>query len=284
MTWGAVAIAGASVVTGYMGSQSAKKAGDKSASGADAASQVQWDMYDRSRKDQLPWLGTGQNALKMLAALNGVPYSETNEEPGAQSRENFDADAYMIANPDVANPKKWRTGDAFQHWQMYGNKEGRPFTYVNPPSSGGTSTATTAPDYSAFYNSPDYKFTFAEGNRAVNAGLAARGLSKSGRAMKELTRYGQGAASTQLNNYRNQLAAMAGIGQQTAQTVGAQGMQTGQIVGQNTQNAADARASGYMGQSNSWSNAINQGIGTAAYGYGKGWWGGNQQNPNNVIP
>ena len=135
---------------------------------------------------------------------------------------------------------------------------------------GGSSGAGGGADYSAFYDSPDYKFTFEQGNKAVNAGLAARGLSNSGRAMKELTKYGQGAASTQLNTYRNALAAMAGVGQTTATNLGNLGSNTASQVGQNTQNAADARASGYLGSANAWSSALNSGAGTAAYMYGRG--------------
>src|SRR5690606_28167033 len=48
-----------------------------------------------------------------------------------------------------------------------------------------TAARGAGPDYSDFYNSPDYQFAFDEGMRATNASLAARGLSGSGRAMKE---------------------------------------------------------------------------------------------------
>lgn len=284
------AIGVGSLAGGYMSSKAAKDASKASASGADAASQVQWDMYEQSRKDQLPWLGTGQNALQMLAELNGVPYSVT---PGGAS-----SSLVNVANglperndtlyaTDAAYRDAWDALEKEHFTQFNKNYTDKSDSkaiedalrarlggaWKNPLAAqpGATGTAKK-PDYSAFYESPDYQFTFQEGNRAVNAGLAARGLSGSGRAMKELTRYGQGAASTQLNNYRNQLAAMAGIGQQTAQQLGQQGMQTGQIVGQNTQNAADARASGYLGQANAWNNAISQGAGLGAYGKTNNWW------------
>lgn len=275
----ATAVVGTALVTGYMGSQAAKSAAKASAKGADAASQVQWDMYDQSRKDQMPWLGTGQNALKQLAALNGVQYAEGTEPAGAQTQDNFDAQAYIAANgPEVGRyggKSRGHTPEerAWAHYMEHGKNEGRPFAYINAPSEANNAGGSTTPDYSAFYNSPDYQFTFGEGQRAVNSGLAARGLSNSGRAMKELTRYGQGAASTQLNTYRNALAAMAGVGQQTASNVGTQGMQTGQIVGQNTQSAADARASGYLGSANSWNSAINGAAGLGAYGKTNKWWG-----------
>lgn len=291
MVAAAAIVGGGAVVSGYMGSKAADKAADASAKGADAAAQVQWDMYDQSRKDQLPWLGTGQNALQMLAALNGVQYSSA--PGGASSSLVSTANGLPERNDTLyaTDPAYRDAWDAIvnEHFSQFNKnfteksdataienalKQRLGSQWVNPlagqPGAAGGSSGK--PDYSAFYESPDYQFAFQEGNRAVNAGLAARGLSNSGRALKELTRYGQGAASTQLNNYRNQLAAMAGIGQQTAQNLGQQGMATGQIVGQNTQNAADARASGYLGQANSWTNAINQGAGLAAYGKTNKWW------------
>ncbi len=276
----ATAIVGTTIATGYIGSKAADKAAKTSEKGTDKASQVQWDMYDQTRKDQAPWLGTGANALRKLAALSGVDYS-TSAAPGGQiSRENFDSEAYLQAHPELSDPKVWWQGttkagqlrDLYTHWTESGSDPTR-FKYINAPGTATAGGGSIAPDYSAFYDSPDYKFTFGEGQRAVNAGLAARGLSNSGRAMKELTRYGQGAASTQLNNYRRQLAEMAGIGSQTATNLGNTGANTANQVGSNTQNAADARASGYLGSANSWNSAINSGASLGAYGKTNKWWG-----------
>lgn len=67
-------------------------------------------------------------------------------------------------------------------------------------------------DYSAFTNSPDYQFAFDQGQRAVNQSLSGRGLSNSGAAMKELQQYGSGVASQNLNNFKNQLMQLVGVG------------------------------------------------------------------------
>jgi hypothetical protein len=287
----AAAAVGSAVVGGYVSSQNAKKAAKSSEKGSDAAAQVQWDMYDQSRKDQMPWLGTGQNALRQLAALNGVMYSDDPEatKPLSQRGGSIDSldDLNQLYREVLGRDADSSGGKYYLGWDvqdvladMRGSDEYNRLkaagklpkpSSITPVNRGGFSQR---PDYSAFFNSPDYQFAFQEGNRAVNAGLAARGLSNSGRAMKELTRYGQGAASQQLNTYRNALAAMAGVGQTTAANLGSQGMQAGQIIGQAKQNSADARASGYLGQGNAWSNAINQGIGAGAYMYGRSGDGG----------
>lgn len=131
----------------------------------------------------------------------------------------------------------------------------------------GKQVAAAGPaDYSAFQDSPDYQFSFDEGNRAVNAGLAARGLSNSGRAMKELTRYGQGMASQQLGNYVNRLAAMAGVGQTATTQTGNLGANAATNAGQTTQAAGDARASGYMARAGQnqqlYGQLLNMGMGS----------------------
>jgi hypothetical protein len=258
MTWGAVAIGVGTTVAGVY---SANKAADASERGADQASQVQMDMYSQSRKDLEPWRKTGASALQKLAALNGVDYNGPGSSQPDYSGENFDAQKYLADNPDVAAAYV----DPWWHWQNAGQFENRTFPMINQPAAAGANSANSgAPDYSAFYDSPDYKFTFAEGQRAVNSGLAARGLSGSGRALKELTRYGQGAASTQLNNYRNQLAALAGVGQTATTNTAQLGANTATNVGQSYQNAADARASGYLGVGNAVSNGVSQGYGMYA--------------------
>lgn len=293
MSWGVVAVAGATVVSGAMGANAAKKAGKASGKGADAAAQVQWDMYDQSRQDQMPWLGTGTNALKQLAALNGVQFSanaDGNRYSDSQLVKQTGDSLQMDADLYSSDPVYRRAWDraAAMHQEQFGkgyNNKSNPDQlaqtirqlmaqdpeYVQQEQTG--SGGSAAPDYSAFYNSPDYKFAFEEGNRATNAGLAARGLSNSGRAMKELTRYGQGMASQQLNTYRNALAAMAGVGQTAASNIGSMGANAANQVGNAVQNSADARASGYLGQGNAWGQAIQSGVGMGAYGYGQGWWG-----------
>lgn len=291
MPWG---VAAAAVVGAGASIYSSKKAAKASEKGADAAAQVQWDMYDQSRQDQAPWLGTGANALKQLAALNGVQYSASTDgsrysdsQLVKQTGDSLEMDADLYAS-DPVYQRAWDRAAAI-HQQQFGkgyrydsNPDQLAQTirqlmtqdpeYAQQSQSGGSGGASS-PDYSAFYESPDYQFAFQEGNRATNAGLAARGLSNSGRAMKELTRYGQGMASQQLNTYRNALAAMAGVGQSAASNLGSMGANTANQVGGAMQNSADARASGYLATGNTINNTLGQAASLGAYGYGQGWWG-----------
>ena len=61
----AISAAGA-VAGGAMAARGAKKAAKTQAASADAASQIQWDMYDQTRKDLDPYKQAGDTALSQL--------------------------------------------------------------------------------------------------------------------------------------------------------------------------------------------------------------------------
>ena len=135
-----------------------------------------------------------------------------------------------------------------------------------------------------FEQDPGYQFRLAEGMKALDRQAAARGGLISGGAMKAAQRYGQGLASQEYQNAFNRyqaeraarlqpLQSLAGVGQTTAQQIGAAGQQYGQagsnVLGQMATNvgnlgtsAAQARASGYVGGA----NALMGGLG-GALGY-----------------
>lgn len=121
---------------------------------------------------------------------------------------------------------------------------------VNGPE--GTASAT-----SAFQKGPGYDFAFNEGQRAVDRGMAAKGSVQSGARTKAQTRFGQGTANQEFSGWINKLGVLAGVGQ----TANAQQQQGAQAYAANTgnlmQDAAAARASGYVGSANAWSGATN---------------------------
>lgn len=66
----------AAVYTGYQSRKGAKA----QSSAAENATQVEWDMYQQSRTDQMPWLNQGITSLTQLAGLMA---------PGKQLTRNF---------------------------------------------------------------------------------------------------------------------------------------------------------------------------------------------------
>jgi len=131
-----------------------------------------------------------------------------------------------------------------------------------------------------FQQDPGYTFRLAEGQKALERQAAARGGLISGAALKAAQRYGQEMGSQEymnaFNRYQAERAAqlqplqsLAGVGQTTAQQMGAAGQQyagqagqtamgMAQNVGDLMGSAAAARASGYVGGA----NALIGGLGT----------------------
>lgn len=68
MTWGLVAVAGATVVGGVMASNAAGDAADAQIQSAEAANATQLRMFDQNRADQQPWREAGITALGQLGA------------------------------------------------------------------------------------------------------------------------------------------------------------------------------------------------------------------------
>lgn len=113
---------------------------------------------------------------------------------------------------------------------------------------------------SDFTTDPSYQFRLAEGQRAVDNSAAARGSTLSGAALKALTKYGQGMASTEFGNSFNRYAGVSGQGQNAAAGQGSASMQFGNSQANNLMEAANANSAGQVGASNAWSGALSQGI------------------------
>lgn len=131
--------------------------------------------------------------------------------------------------------------------------------------------APGAPNYSAFFQSPDYQFRMDQGVQALDRSAAARGRTNSGAQMKALTEYGSGLASSEFGNWWNRLSNLAGLGPAANNATQQAGQNYANNAGQNMLAAGNARASQYINQGNAWGNAIN-GLGQWA-GY-QNWGGG----------
>lgn len=122
-----------------------------------------------------------------------------------------------------------------------------------------------------FQQDPGYGFRMKEGLRALENTAAARGGLMSGNQLRGVTQFGQDLASQEFGNAFNRyqaeraarlnpLQSLAGMGQTTATNVAGQAGQLGQAMGSNIIGAGNARASGYMGTANAFSNALSQGL------------------------
>jgi hypothetical protein len=137
------------------------------------------------------------------------------------------------------------------------------------------------PNYSAFDNSPGYKFSVQQGDTAIDRAAASSGGLYSTNTLGALSSYNTGVASTQYNSYVNQLLSMAGLGNAAASGVGAAATATGGEIGSNMNLAGSAAAAGTLGQANAFSNLLgsNTGFGSLLAGYANGG-GANAFNEN----
>jgi hypothetical protein len=120
-----------------------------------------------------------------------------------------------------------------------------------------------------FQADPGYSFRMSEGMKGLERSAAARGGLLSGGMLKGIQRFGQDLASDEYTNAFNRygiererrlapLQSLAGVGQTVSQQLGSAGQSMAGNVGQAMGAAAQARASGYMGQANALSSAVGQ--------------------------
>lgn len=147
----------------------------------------------------------------------------------------------------------------------------RQIAATGPEPQGGNQLA--GPDYSAFYQSPDYQFRLGQGLSAVQGSAAAQGGLYSGNALRAINEFAQGSAASEFGNYVNRQLALAGMGQAATTQAGNAAMTTGTNVSNLLIGQGNARASGIIGQT----NAITGGVNDLAslYGMYRGGYFGN---------
>lgn len=129
---------------------------------------------------------------------------------------------------------------------------------------------------SQFQADPGYGFRLAEGQKALERQAAARGGLISGGALKAASRYGQEMGSQEytnaFNRYQterqarlNPLQSLAGMAQTSVGQLGQAGQAYATGAGEAGMQAANARASGYIGGA----NALSQGL-TGYLNYSQG--------------
>lgn len=136
-----------------------------------------------------------------------------------------------------------------------------------------------------FTKDPGYQFRMDEGTHALEGSAAARGGLLSGRAGKELERYGQDYASGEYSNAYNRfnadrttrfnrLATVAGVGQTATNTGISAGSNSTNSIADLTLERANAQAAGRIGEG----NAYRQGLDSLADFYRTRKYGGANTN------
>lgn len=273
-----------SVVGGVLGKKSADKqaqVAEKAAADAVAENRRQFDL---SRADLAPWISTGGKAVKQLGWLMGIAPDGT-AVPGATPGTTQSGGSIFDFGDRQPDLEMGRLGqqDRFGRLLGGGATPGAPGTAVpgsseyDPATFGELNRNFTPEDFLAGKD-PGYEFRMAEGQKALERSAAARGGLFSGRAMKDISRFGQDYASNEFANAFNRFeinrtgkynryAGLAGLGQTSAGQIanlGAQyaGSNADILIGGAT-SAAASRASG--------ANALAGGI-AGGVGAGLNWY------------
>ncbi len=128
--------------------------------------------------------------------------------------------------------------------------------------AGGYLTQTFNPTMQSLEQTPGYQFSLQQGDQAVQNSAAASTGAVSGAALKSLSAFNQGLASTQYqnsfnnfqtqqNNIFNRLSSIASLGQNAAGNLGNSGAQLGTGIAQAQAAAGSSQAAGIVGASNS---------------------------------
>lgn len=116
-------------------------------------------------------------------------------------------------------------------------------------------------------NDPGFQFRMGEGQKALERSAAARGGLNGGGFMKGLARYSQGFASneyqnawdrnrTSLGDTYGRLSGIAGMGQNSAQSLGAMASHYGDSMSNLYGARGNAQSAGIIGQANGYAGAI----------------------------
>lgn len=155
-------------------------------------------------------------------------------------------------------------------------KPAAPAAPAGQAQAGGPPGAANAPDYSAFYKSPDFNFRRTEGTRDIGNSFAARGGAASGNALKALDEFNQNLAAGGFNDYFNHQASLAGIGQSATNATAGFGAQAANQNANALIGGADARASGVADKYNAW------GAGLSGLAQAGGYYLGNRGGQNQL--
>jgi hypothetical protein len=272
--WDDALIGGASLLGGLggmIGSNSAAKAQEEAAKHAQEAQRRNL-MYQTSINE--PGRFLGYNAMNDINAEFGYAPAQYT------SAQQLNAMVTPLKSKQVA--KALKNGMSFD--QVYGmgslkgqldpkavkrlTKAGLSMDQIQQLSAGARTAGTPAmgapgqqaPAGRGFMASPDYQFRRDEGTRDIGSSFAARGGAASGNAMRALSEFNSGLASSEYGNWFQRRAQLAGLGGQATANQSNAGNNYANGVGQAQMAQGDARASGIMGGVNSAVGAINGGL------------------------
>jgi hypothetical protein len=256
---GAAGMSAEATITGAkLSSSAAKQAASISADASKYATDIQWKMYEQARQDQLPWIESGQRAVRELETRTFAGPGEFTESPGYQFRLNQGNQNILSNQSATGNLASGRTLKALQEYgQDYASYEYDKFL-------------------NQYYQSLT-PFQSLAGLGQTSAGtLGSQGIA-TGQAMGSSAMAGaaqQGAAYMSAGNamaagYNN----LAGIYGNLGNNLASNYMGQGNVIANNYMQQGGIAAQNSIAQGNIWGGVVND----IAMGIGK-YYGGSSSN------
>ena len=300
-----VLTAGASLASGMLGSEASENAAGLGVNAANRATDLTLGTYRTTRADLSPYREAGIPGLQRLMYLMGVggtgPRLAYRGATDLVSMEAGIPSMNMRYADDPMYAKAWQELET-EHRAREG---GRSYTMQSDPTSIATSLsarlrseaearsamgsaergAAGDPEYGSlmkefgladFAKDPGYEFRRSEGEKAVTAGAASRGLGKSSPGLKALMRYNQDYASNEYGQAYgrfeaskagkfNLLSYLSGGGQNAAAMTGTAGANAAAGASQAIVAGGQAAGAGVMGAAGAWNNALQGGLSNWMY-------------------
>lgn len=268
MTWGMVAVAGATLVGGYMASESAEDA-------ASTASDAQSAAAEKSVAEQKRQFNALQELLK--------PYAQAGTG-------GFDEQAYLQANPDIAQDPYWGK-HAYEHYLKHGINENRPGTVFQTGALtaqqnllGLRGNAAQQAAIKGIQESSQFKELTKQAEGAILQNASATGGLRGGNTQAALAQFRPALLNSLIQQQFQNLGGLTSIGQNAAAGVGNAGMQSANSISNllTQQGAAQAGAALAQGKSEAqqW-GLLGQGAGMLA---GSGLFGGGSGGGGGAVP
>jgi hypothetical protein len=284
----AVAIGGA-----LIGSQASKSAAGKQSDAANRATDIEWDMYNQTRTDNLPFMQTGYSANDLINMLMGVAPTSGAATAGVTAPKLTDYNAlraqllpqYTTKGDHIEGGFYQETVDeaalqkaieaqmakeqqAYQQFQSQqaAIKSGQATTGSENPLYGSLMKQYTPEN---MLSDPGYKWRMDQMQDQVQSSAAARGGLYSGATAKALQENAAGIAAqgygddwnryeTGKGNMLNALLGISGRGQTAVGNVSSAGQGYAGAAGNNLMNAANAQGAAGMNNAVIWGNTGNQ--------------------------
>lgn len=294
-------MAGAQIVGGLIGSDSAGNAADAQAGATRVANALQEKQYQQTRTDLAPWRNAGTGAVNKLQQLLGIggaagggvmtadqaraqllsQYTKPGavDTSGGQSTNPFGPDfvhpiyGRVQADGSFAQPASTvdENGLSAAVQQLLAQQQSQANQGAQSPDYGSLLKPFTGAD---LQNEPGYQFGMQQGQQALDNRFAAAGSYLSGAALKGATRYAQDYAGTKYGEAFNRdasnkrttydfLNGTSSSGQNAATMTGNAGTAMAGQVGANTTAMGNALGAAGIAQG----NAIGGGLTNAANGY-----------------